>query len=156
MSLLPTIYFDLDGTVYDLYNQPNWLERITVTFDATAYANDNAHLVDIVALNEQLVKMVEMGFGVGVVTWLALDSTTNYDKAVRKVKREWVAKFLPMAQEVHVVRYGTPKHNVIKDKNNAILVDDNAEVRQAWTRGITIDATQDIIQALKEIEHLFA
>ena len=151
MSAKPTIYFDLDGTVYDLYSQPDWLERITTLADPTAYANEDATMVDMVALQDTLLDLVEAGFEVGVVTWLAKDASAAYDKAVRAVKRDWIKKFLPMATEVHIVRYGTPKHRVIKNRENAIIVDDNAEVRESWTRGLTIDATQDILEPLQNL-----
>ena len=147
----PTIYFDLDGTVYDLYNQPDWLERITTLADPTAYANEDATMVDMVALQDTLLALVDAGYSIGVVSWLAMDASAEYDKAVRAVKRDWVKKFLPMATEVHIVRYGTPKHRVINNRENAIIVDDNAEVRESWSRGLTIDATKDILEPLREL-----
>ena len=151
MNTKPTIYFDLDGTLYDLYSMPNWLERITTLADASAYTNEDALLVDMVALHEVLFELLDRGYGVGVITWLANDSSPEYSRAVRAAKKEWIAKFLPMAHEIHVVKYGTPKHRIITDKNDAIIVDDNAEVRRAWTHGQTIDATENIIDQLKEL-----
>ena len=147
----PTIYFDLDGTVYDLYGQPDWLERITTLADPTAYANEDATLVDMVALHETLHNLLAAGYEVGVVSWLAKNATEDYNKQVRRIKREWVKKFLPMATEVHIVKYGTPKHRVIKNRDNAIIVDDAAEVREAWNRGLTIDANGDIIKSLNDL-----
>lgn len=141
-----TIYFDLDGTLYDLYAQPNWLERITTQEDTSAYSAD-ALVYDRVELADCLTRLCNAGFAVGVVSWLAGGASREFDSAVRRVKREWVKKNLPMATEVHIVKYGTPKHRVVNVKN-AILVDDNAEVRAAW-KGLTIDATQNIIPALE-------
>lgn len=154
----PTIYFDLDGTLYDLYNQPNWLARITTLSDPTAYANENAVMADMPKLMAQLIKMVSKGYGIGVISWLADDSTPEYDKAVRKVKREWVKKFLPMAHEVHIVKYGTPKHTVVKNKSDiSILVDDNGEVRERWemNRGLALDPADGIIKSLKKLEKVY-
>lgn len=147
-NMKPTIYFDLDGTLYDLYNQPRWLDRITVDFDASAYAADDV-LVDLVALHEVLDLAISEGYRVGVISWLAGGSPKWYDKMVRTVKRAWVKKFLPQATEVHIVKYGTPKHRVANDKSG-VLVDDNAEVRAAW-KGDTIDATQGILSDLYAI-----
>ncbi len=148
---MPTIYFDLDGTLYNLYGMPNWLERITTLADPSAYAadTDDALLVDMVALHEVLYALMDKGYSIGVVTWLAKNASAEYDKAVRRVKREWLKKFLPMATEIHIVRYGTPKHRIINNKVDAIIVDDNAEVREAWTRGQAIDATENLIEALR-------
>ena len=147
MTHKPTIYFDLDGTLYPLYDQPRWLDRITVDFDASAYGADDV-LVDIVALHEVLDVLVAEGYRVGVISWCAGGSPKWYDSMVRKVKRAWVKKFLPQASEVHVVKYGTPKHRVAADKNG-VLVDDNAEVRAAW-KGQTIDQT-NIVSDLRAI-----
>lgn len=151
MTTKPTIYFDLDGTLYDLYAEPNWLERITTLADASAYANYNATMVDMVELHNVLFDLIAQGYTIGVVTWLAMDSTKEYSKAVRAIKRQWVKDMLPMATEVHVVKYGTPKHSIIKNKLNAIIVDDNDEVRWAWKVGRTINAKEDIIPQLREL-----
>jgi len=144
-----TIYFDLDGTVYPLYQQENWLSRITETFDPTIYMIEDT-LVDAVDLLEVLLDLVECGYSIGVVSWLAGDSPAEYCKAVRAAKREWVKKFLPMATEIHIVRYGTPKHWVVSGAG--ILVDDVAEMRDAWNKGATINATKDIIKILRNLE----
>jgi hypothetical protein len=153
-----TIYFDLDGTLYNLYGIPNWLERITIDLDPTAYADesDEALLVDMAELHEALYALMNKGYEIGVISWLAGGATlpdgsmgeadAAYSKAVRSVKREWVSKFLPMATEVHVVKYGTPKHRVARNKG--IIVDDHAGVREAWTRGAAIDATDNLIESL--------
>jgi hypothetical protein len=140
----PTIYFDLDGTLYDLYNVPSWLERITTLQDPTAYA-EGSPIVDPTTLATLLDTLVAKGYKVGVVSWLAGDASKEYDKAVRKMKRAWVKVHMPQATEVHLVKYGTPKHNIIKDKMNAILVDDNDDVRKAWTRGKTINAKENMV-----------
>lgn len=150
MTAKPTIYFDLDGTIYPLYDQPDWLERITTLADPSAYAAE-VMMVDEVALQEVLLDLISEGFRVGVVSWLAKDATPEYDRAVRAVKREYIKKFLPMATEIHIVKYGTKKHSVIKNPHNAIIVDDDAGVRKAWTRGDTIDATGDILSALGDL-----
>jgi len=145
----PTIYFDLDGTLYDLYGMPDWLERITALEDASAYASEDALLVDMVALHEILYALMAQGYTIGVITWLAGGASKGYDKAVRATKREWIRKFLPMATEIHIVRYETPKHGIIRNQPNAIIVDDNAEVREAWTHGQAIDATENLIESLR-------
>jgi hypothetical protein len=154
----PTIYFDLDGTLYDLYGMPDWLQRITALEDASAYASEDALLVDMVALHEVLYALMAQGYTIGVITWLAngipahapvVAPAKDYATRVRAAKRDWISKFLPMATEVHIVRYGTPKHYLPNNKSDAIIVDDNSGVRAAWTHGEAIDATENLIESLR-------
>lgn len=152
MTAKPTIFFDLDGTLYDLYGRPNWLEEITTLKDPSAYADEDATLVDMVRLHEVIYKLMDKGYSIGVISWLSKGATKEYNSAVRAVKKVWIRKFLPMATEVHIVKYGTPKHHVMQNIHaEAIIVDDSTEVREAWTRGIAIDANHDIIAALEAL-----
>jgi len=124
----------MDGTIYDLYGVRGWLDKLH-NEDATAY-NEGGALVNMETLANMLKRA---GVRVGVITWTAKGGRKEYNVAVRRVKRAWIAKHLPCVAEFHCVKYGTPKHWVAKDKN-AILVDDNAEVRAAW-KGTTVDAS---------------
>jgi 5'(3')-deoxyribonucleotidase len=141
-----TIYFDLDGTLYDLYSQPNWLARITTEADASVYATD-ALIPNGVEFANCLARLCRAGYRIGVVSWLAGGASVDFNRAVRKIKREWVKKNLPQATEIHIVKYGTPKHRIVQDRT-AILVDDNAEILATW-KGLTIDANQNIIPILE-------
>ena len=148
MNPKPTIYFDLDDTVYDLYHRMLWLDRITILADPSVYEEKDANIYardEFIALLDALVAA---GYKLGVVSWLAKGGTQDYNNAVREVKRAWVKAFMPQVTEIHIVKYGTPKHHVINDKGNAILVDDVEEVRAAWHHGHTIDASDNIIPAL--------
>ena len=150
MNAKPTIYFDLDGTLYPLYDQPRWLDRITVDFDASAYGADDV-LVDIVALHAALDQAISEGYRVGVISWLAGGSPKWYDRAVRIVKRAWVKRNLPQATEIHIVKHGTPKHLVANDRSG-IIFDDDAKVRASW-KGLAIDPADGIMSDLHAILH---
>lgn len=141
------IYFDLDGTLADLYGVENWLDKLHAE-DVTPYA-EAAPLVDMAKLNAMCEALIASGIIIGVISWTAKDGSKEYNTAVRKVKRAWINHYLPCVTEFHVVKYGTPKHYVRKIKDS-ILVDDNAEVRAAWT-GETIDATKNILKALAQL-----
>jgi len=125
------IYFDMDGTIADLYGVKGWLEAINAE-DATPYKV--AEPLPAIALAKEFE---EKGYEIGVITWLAKGATKEYNKVVRKVKRDWIAKNLPQATEIHIVKYGTPKYKVAKNKNG-ILVDDEEPNRKAW-KGIAIN-----------------
>ena len=150
MKKTTTIFFDLDGTVYPLYQQPAWLDRITTLADPSVYAVEDT-LVSAVKLNETLIALVHAGYSIGVISWLAGGASPEYAKASRTAKREYVKKFLPMVTEMHIVAFGTPKHRTIRNNPAAILVDDNAEVRTAWTHGETIDPTKNLLESLQNL-----
>lgn len=141
------IYFDMDGTIYDLYNVENWLDMLHAE-DATAYTCGNA-MYDMAELNELMEKFIALGFVIGVISWSAMGGSKEYNRATRAAKKMWIEQNLPCVSEFHVVKYGTPKHQV-RNIKNSILVDDNAEVRAAW-KGQTVDANKNILEELQNL-----
>lgn len=147
---MKAIYFDMDGTIADLYGYNNWLELLRAE-DTTPYEKCDI-LVNLEEMREVLDALISMGITIGVISWGAMGGSREYCKRTRKAKLEWCNKFFPNTfTEFHVVKYGTPKHHVRKIKDS-ILVDDNKEVRDAW-RGETIDATnaKEMINALRDL-----
>lgn len=148
------IYFDMDGTVADLYNVSNWLEKLRNS-DVSPYV-EAAPLVNMDELNNILQKFVAIGFVVGVISWSAMNGSKEYNKETRKAKKAWVKANMPSVSEFHVVKYGTSKHTVAKVRGS-ILVDDNAKVRKAWERyteeNYTIDASdsQKLLKNLQKV-----
>lgn len=145
---MKAIYFDMDGTIADLYSYDNWLEMLHAE-DTTPYEECGC-LVDFVELQNVLHDFIAAGVTIGVISWGAMGGSREYCKRTRKAKIEWCEKYFPnVFTEYHVVKYGTPKHYVRKIKDS-ILVDDNADVRNAW-KGETIDATKDIAELLRAL-----
>ena len=143
-----TIYFDMDGTIADLYGYENWLELLR-TEQIEPYEKCGV-LVNITELKNVLNSFMRLGVTVGVISWSAMNGSKEYNKAVRKAKKNWCKEnFGDIFTEFHVVKYGTPKHYVCKIKES-ILVDDNDDVRNAW-HGETVDAKEDIIKQLREL-----
>lgn len=138
------IYFDMDGTIADLYGVDGWLDDLH-NEDVRPYVVA-APLVDMDKLNTICVTLQAMGVVIGVISWSAKGGSKEYNAEVRKVKREWIKTYLPCVTEFHVVKYGTPKHRVRKI-DNSILIDDCAEVRDAWD-GLTINAAKDFVKVL--------
>lgn len=144
--MVQAIYFDMDGTIADLYGVENWLSKLRAE-DVSPY-QEAEPLCDMKKLNALLAAS---GLIIGVISWSAMGGSKTYNKEVRAAKLAWINENLPCVTEFHVVKYGTPKHYVRKIKNS-VLVDDNFEVRSVWP-GQTIDATQNV---LAEIEKLLA
>lgn len=147
---MQAIYFDLDGTIANLYNVEGWESKLRAE-DSSPYA-DARPLVDMVRLAAIIAKLRSAGVTVGVISWGAMNGTTKYTREVKRVKREWCKYWGLTFDEFHVVKYGTPKHRVAKYKRS-ILVDDNSEVRQTWTLGATVDAS-DSLRMMKQLEKI--
>ena len=145
------IYFDMDGTVADLYNVSNWLEKLRNS-DVSPYV-EAAPLVDMNELDNILQKFVAIGFVIGVISWSAMDGSKEYNKETRKAKKAWIKANMPSVSEFHVVKYGTSKHTVAKVRGS-ILVDDNAQVRKAWERYTEENYTIDASDSQKLLENL--
>lgn len=142
------IYFDMDGTIANLYGQEDWLDRL-IAKDESPYANATV-LVNMSLLARYLNKLKAVGYTVGVVSWLAKGSTKDYDKRVIKAKKKWLARHLKSVEfdEINIVAYGTPKSTVVSIANG-ILFDDEEPNRKEW-RGKAYDET-DIIGVLKAL-----
>lgn len=144
------IYFDMDGTIADLYAVEGWLDSLR-NFDSFPYL-EAAPMCDMLHLAKILKALKSSGYTIGVITWLSKESTKEYDKEVRATKRLWLEAhgLWTYMDEIHMVKYGTPKHRVAKIRQG-ILVDDNSAVREAWENygGETIDPTAvDILEVL--------
>lgn len=149
------ICFDMDGTIADLYGQPGWLEALLAE-DPAPYINA-APLTDMDALRNVLVALINQGWEIRVISWLAKDSSESYKKAVRQAKKEWLARYNFPAEKVHLTAYGTTKANAIRkgfdrSRDTAILIDDNETVRDGWHMGEAIDpAAVDLLEYLENL-----
>ena len=144
-----TIYFDMDGTLADLY-QGDWLRELQLE-RATPYERATP-LLDMELLTELLNELQKKGYKIGIVSWTAKQASSTYRKETRRVKVEWLKKYIGIKfDEVHVVKYGTPKSSVAKE--NGILFDDELQNRGDWVKrgkGFAFDETV-ILQVLGKI-----
>lgn len=147
------IYFDMDGTIANLYAVDGWLDMLR-NFEAYPYL-EAAPMCDMLRLVKVLNALKAEGYTIGVITWLSKESNRQYDREVRETKRLWLQAHGLWAcmDEVHMVKYGTPKHRVAKIRHG-ILIDDNSDVREAWENygGETINPVEeDLIEALARL-----
>ena len=141
-----TIFFDMDGTIADLYGVENWLDYL-IASDALPYEIAKP-LIRLNALARILNRLQKQGYKVGVISWLAKNSDKTYDEKVTRAKREWLKKHFASVNfdEIHIVKYGTPKQTFAKTEND-ILFDDEEKNRNDWT-GKAFDVNE-IIEILK-------
>ena len=147
------LIFDMDGTLADFYGVNGWLEYLENS-DATPYEIAEP-LVDFEELNSLLKQLRTAGFKVVITSWLAKNASKDFDKKVRQAKKAWLKKYSMPIDEIHLVKYGTPKQQCSKG-DEQILFDDNADVRKSFENSrhgrSTVDVTTiDICEYLKKL-----
>ena len=144
------LVFDMDGTIADLYGVDGWLDDLHA--ERTRPYDEAKPLYNMVELAELLNRLRTLGWLVCVTTWLAKDATKEYNKAVTKAKKDWLAKYNFPYDEIHAIKYGRTKADCTRKYGGyQILIDDNEKIRKGWHLGNTIDATENIIPLLKAL-----
>ena len=148
MNTNKAIYFDMDGTLANLYAVKDWLPKLQ-SEDATPYAEAKP-LVKLNVLARKLNALQRDGYKLGVVSWLAKNGSYEYNKQVTATKRKWLSTHLKSVSwdELHIVEYGTPKHKVVNNPKG-LLFDDEAKNRNDWT-GTAYDE-KEILRILKNV-----
>lgn len=149
MAYNQAIYFDMDGTIADLYGVPNWLDMLR-SYDATPYKEAPA-LLHLSTLARLLNRLQRKGYTIGIVSWLSKGSNKTYDEEVTTSKLEWLELHLQSVtwDEVHIIKHGTPKESVVKYPYG-ILFDDEEKNRKNW-KGKAY-SEKDILEILKAIK----
>lgn len=80
-----TIFFDLDGTLADLYGVEGWLDML-IASDALPYEIAKP-LVRLSALARLLNGLQKKGYRIGVISWLSKNSTPEYEQDVTAAKK---------------------------------------------------------------------
>lgn len=143
------IYFDMDGTIANLYAVPNWLEMLR-----SERAEPYERALPLLRLNQlarRLNSLQRKGYHIGIISWLSKQGSEQYNKKITETKKEWLHKHLKSVNwnEIKIVEYGTPKQNVVKYPKG-ILFDDELNNRQDWL-GIAYNETE-IMKVLKAID----
>lgn len=140
------IWFDMDGTIADLYSVDGWLAYLQAE-DTTPYAQAKV-MHNMAQLARLLNSAQRKGYTIGVISWTAKHGTDNYNKAVAQVKREWLAKHLHSVKwdMIKVVDYGTNKYMAC---GGGILFDDEQGNRDAWKdKAFTPDHIMEVLKNL--------
>lgn len=142
------IWFDMDGTIADLYGVDGWLNDL-INEDTRPYESAGT-MFNMQVLARLLNKLIRKGYKVGVISWTSKNGSESYKKEIEKVKKEWLKKHLRSVEfsEIHIVDYGTPKSTFAKNPN-AILFDDEEKNRKEW-KGIAYDV-ENILEVLKGV-----
>ena len=140
------IYFDMDGTIADLYGVENWLEDL-LHEDARPY-REARPLVDMRVLARQLNRLIRAGYSVNIISWTSRNGSDSYNEEVRRVKIRWLEKHLRSVRfdNIEIIPYGTPKELY----GSGILFDDEEKSREAWGEGAYTE--KEIFEILKKLE----
>ena len=148
---MKTIYFDMDGTIADLYSVENWLPKLRA-YDESPYM-EAAPLLRLCTLARRLNTLKRKGYRIGIVSWLSKDPNPVYGAKVTAAKYYWLEKHLPSVDfdEIRIVPYGTPKSTTISDPHG-ILFDDEAPNRKEWeTAGGEAYGVENILEILASL-----
>ena len=143
-----TLYFDMDGTIADLYAVKNWLGYLQ---EQNPYPYENAEpMVNMASLARILNRLQKQGYEIGIISWLSDGGSDAYKEEVEIAKRIWLKKHLASVHfnEIHIVKYGTPKEETALNPNG-ILFDDEEGNRNNWTG--TAYNVDNIIEILKKV-----
>ena len=143
--MIKAINFDMDGTLADFYGVENWLEYL-MNKDAYPYIAAKP-LVNMSVLARYLNRLQHNGYEINIISWLAKNSTKDFDKIVTEAKKKWLKKHLPSVNwnKIMIVAYGVNKSTL----GNGILFDDEEPNRNMW--GESAYDVHNILGVLKEI-----
>ena len=124
-----TIWFDMDGTIADLYGVDGWLEDI-INQNPRPYIEAKP-LLNLSLLARRLNKLQKKGYKIGIISWLSKKDDIDYSIVVTKAKKKWLKKHLPSVKwdNVNIVKYGMNKWDAC---GNGILFDDEEQNRSNW------------------------
>ena len=138
------IWFDMDGTIADLYSVENWLPMLQVG-DPAPYIKASV-MWNMSFLARLLNQVQRAGHEIGIISWTAKNGTDLYNGQVALAKMTWLHRHLKSVtwDEIKIVPYGTSK---IATCGNGILFDDEIHNRNEWGEGAY--APDKIIEVLK-------
>ena len=98
---MQAIYFDMDGTIANLYGVANWLNALRMeSVMPYVAAEPLVNPSDFVAIVEQLKNK---GYTIGIISWSSMDGSKEYNKRVRAAKLAWVKNYFgDIFDEFHV------------------------------------------------------
>lgn len=126
-----TIWWDMDGTIANLYAVENWLPMLRAE-DTTPYEEAEV-MWNMSQLARLMNRVQKLGYKLGIISWTSKGGSDRYNAEVANAKMAWLKVHLASVQfdEVCIVKYGTPKSLVMQTEND-ILFDDEERNRDNW------------------------
>ena len=146
-----TLWFDMDGTIADLYGVNGWLSYLK-NEDVLPYKKASL-LYEKKELIELLQEVKNHGYDIGIISWTSKNGSLDYSNRVRKAKIEWLNEngLLNLFDKILIENYGVNKSAACQKYGYGVLVDDEKNNLNSWTNGLTIDANENIIKNIKKV-----
>ena len=126
-----TVWFDMDGTLADLYGVDQWLPKLRAS-DPSPYAEAKP-MLNFSLLARYLNKLQAKGYNIGIISWASKGGSKSYNEEVANTKLEWLKTHLRSVSwnRIVITVYGVEKSRYMKETDD-ILFDDNEEIRNSW------------------------
>ena len=126
-----TIWWDMDGTIANLYAVENWLPMLRAE-DITPYVEAEV-MWNMSQLARLMNQVQQLGYKLGIISWTSKGGSASYNEAVKQAKVKWLKQHLASVHfdTIHIVSYGTPKSLVMNTEDD-ILFDDEMPNRENW------------------------
>jgi len=125
------VYLDMDGTIANLYESENWLQRLR-NEDKTIFLECAPMTTE-----KNLFKIFpQEQFEIIILTMTPMNCTKEYHEQVIEQKNQWLTKYFPNIEKKIFKKYGHNKN--LKNSANAILVDDNETIRNNF-KGLALN-----------------
>lgn len=128
------VYLDMDGTIADLYNEPNWLADL-INEEVRPFTNAKPMTTEETLLR----KFPKDKYNIKILSMTPKNAKKEYCKRVEKAKDEWLNKYFPSLTKRIYLPYGNNKN--LKNSANAILVDDSEPIRKSY-RGLALNPSE--------------
>ena len=125
------IYLDMDGTIANLYEQKNWLERLQKE-DTTIFLECQP----LIEQKELLRLFPPQYYDIVILSMTPYNCSKEYHNQVIEQKNQWLDIHFPLLKKRIYKKYGNNKN--LKNSVNAILIDDNETIRNTF-KGIAFN-----------------
>lgn len=106
-----TVWFDMDGTLGNLYAVNDWLPKIRHE-DASPYL-DAAPMLRLCTLARLLNALQRNGYEIGVISWLSKGGSEKYGEKVTAAKRNGSPNISPLCRGIKLQSFPTALRKTI-------------------------------------------
>ena len=126
---MKTLFFDMDGTLAALFFVKGFSEMLK-NEDSTPYEVARP-LYKIDDMKEVITALKNNGWRIGIISYTGNEYSQEFVEKTIEVKKAWLEKYFPYADEIHIVKPEISKTEFAKSPED-ILIDDSTKNRTEW------------------------